>query len=72
MQGMFVLKLAFLQGGGVEFLTNLIVLESKGINVILGMDWLSKHNGLINCAIALQGNNNVQNTGVVAPCYSCG
>jgi hypothetical protein len=50
MQGMFVLKLAFLQGGGVEFLTNLIVLESKGINVILGMDWLSKHNGLINCA----------------------
>jgi hypothetical protein len=44
------LKLAFLKGGGVEFLTNLIVLESKGINVILGMDWLSKHNGLINCA----------------------
>jgi hypothetical protein len=36
--------------GGVEFLANLIVLESKGIDVILGMDWLSKHNGLINCA----------------------
>jgi hypothetical protein len=35
---------------GVEFLTNLIVLESKGIDVILGMDWLSKHNGLIDCA----------------------
>jgi hypothetical protein len=35
---------------GVEFLANLIVLESKGIDVILGMDWLSKHNGLINCA----------------------
>jgi hypothetical protein len=35
---------------GVEFLANLIVLESKGINVILGMDWLSKHNGLIDCA----------------------
>jgi hypothetical protein len=33
---------------GVEFLANLIVLESKVINVILGMDWLSKHNGLIN------------------------
>jgi hypothetical protein len=32
---------------GVEFLANLIVLESKGIDVILGMDWLSKHNGLI-------------------------
>jgi hypothetical protein len=25
-------------GGGVEFLANLIVLESKGIDVILGMD----------------------------------
>jgi hypothetical protein len=32
---------------GVEFLANLIVLESKRIDVILGMDWLSKHNGLI-------------------------
>jgi hypothetical protein len=35
---------------GVEFLANLIVLESKGIDVILGMNWLSKHNGLIDCA----------------------
>jgi hypothetical protein len=35
---------------GVEFLANLIVLESKGIGVILGMDWLSKHNGVIDCA----------------------
>jgi hypothetical protein len=34
----------------VEFLANLIVLESKGIDMILGMDWLSKHNGLIDCA----------------------
>jgi hypothetical protein len=25
-------------------------LESKGIDVILGMDWLSKHNRLIDCA----------------------
>jgi hypothetical protein len=31
-------------------LANLIVLELKGIDVILGMDWLSKHNGLIDCA----------------------
>jgi hypothetical protein len=31
-------------------LANLIVLESKRIDVILGMDWLSKHNGLIDCA----------------------
>jgi hypothetical protein len=35
---------------GVEFVTNLIVLESKGIDIILGMDWLGKHKILINCA----------------------
>jgi hypothetical protein len=35
---------------GVEFIANLIVLESKGIDVILGMDWLSKHKGMINYA----------------------
>jgi hypothetical protein len=35
---------------GVYFITNLIVLESKGIDVILGMDWLSKHKVIINCA----------------------
>jgi hypothetical protein len=32
---------------GVDFVTNFIVLESKGIDVILGMDWLSKHKVLI-------------------------
>jgi hypothetical protein len=32
---------------GVDFVDNLIVLESKDINVILGMDWLSKHKVLI-------------------------
>jgi hypothetical protein len=35
---------------GVEFLANLIVHESNRIDVILGMDWLSKHKGMINCA----------------------
>jgi hypothetical protein len=39
-----------IRGGGVEFLANLIVLESKGIDMILLMDWLSKHNGPIDCA----------------------
>jgi hypothetical protein len=34
----------------VEFLANLIVLESKGIDMILEMDWLSKHNGMIDYA----------------------
>jgi hypothetical protein len=31
----------------VDFVANLIVLESKGIDVVLGMDWLSKHKVLI-------------------------
>lgn len=35
---------------GVVFLTNLVVLNSHGIDVILGMDWLSKHRGNIACA----------------------
>jgi hypothetical protein len=35
---------------GVDFVANLIVLESKGIDVILGMDWLSKYKILIDCA----------------------
>jgi hypothetical protein len=34
----------------VDFVANLIVLESKGIDIILDMDWLSKHEGLIDCA----------------------
>jgi hypothetical protein len=28
---------------GVDFVSNLNVLNSKGIDVILGIDWLSKH-----------------------------
>jgi hypothetical protein len=48
MHGMFALKLAFLWG--VEFLANIIVLESNKIDVILAMDWLTKHNRLINYA----------------------
>jgi hypothetical protein len=35
---------------GVDFVANLIVLESKGIDVILGMDWLGKHKALIDRA----------------------
>jgi hypothetical protein len=34
---------------GVDFVTNLIVLESKGIDVILVMDWLRKYKVLIDC-----------------------
>jgi hypothetical protein len=32
---------------GVDFLANLIVLDSKGIDIILGMDWLRKYDGTI-------------------------
>jgi hypothetical protein len=35
---------------GVDFVANLIVLELKGIGIVLRMDWLSKHNVLIDCA----------------------
>ena len=34
---------------GVEFLANLIVLKSSGIDVILGMDWLSGCDGILQC-----------------------
>jgi hypothetical protein len=32
---------------GVDFLANLIVLDSKSIDIILGMDWLRKYDRLI-------------------------
>jgi hypothetical protein len=35
---------------GVDFPSNLILLDSKGIDILLGMDWLSKYNGVIQCA----------------------
>nr|CAE04776.3 OSJNBb0115I21.3 [Oryza sativa Japonica Group] len=35
---------------GVPFLANLILLKSKDLDVILGMDWLARHKGVIDCA----------------------
>jgi hypothetical protein len=35
---------------GLDFVANLIVLELKSIDIILEMDWLSKHKILIDCA----------------------
>jgi hypothetical protein len=35
---------------GVDFPSNLILLDSKGIDIILGMDWLSKYDRFIQCA----------------------
>jgi hypothetical protein len=34
---------------GVDFLANLVVLKSWGIDILLGMDWLQKHDGVIQC-----------------------
>jgi hypothetical protein len=34
---------------GVDFPSNLILLDSKGVDIILGMDWLSKYDGVIQC-----------------------
>jgi hypothetical protein len=35
---------------GVDFPSNLILLDSKGIDIVLGMDWLSKYDRVIQCA----------------------
>jgi hypothetical protein len=34
----------------VDFLANLIVLDSRGIDIILGMDWLRKYDRVNLCA----------------------
>jgi hypothetical protein len=36
--------------GGVDFLSNLIIIDSKGIDIILGLDWLRKYDKVIYCA----------------------
>jgi hypothetical protein len=35
--------------GGVDFLSNLILLDSKGVDIILGMDCLSMYDRVIQC-----------------------
>jgi hypothetical protein len=35
---------------GVSFQADLIILGTKGLDVVLGMDWMSKYQGHINCA----------------------
>jgi hypothetical protein len=34
---------------GVDFLSNLIIVDSKGIDIILGMYWLRKYDRVILC-----------------------
>jgi hypothetical protein len=55
---------------GVDFPLNLILLDSKGIDIILGMDWLSKYDGVIQCAkkavrLTKKGRTTVEFVGVV-------
>jgi hypothetical protein len=38
-----------IRGGGVDFLSNLILLDSKGVDIILGMDCLSMYDRVIQC-----------------------
>ena len=40
---------AFIEIRGVVFPASLIVFDSKGVDVILGFDWLQKNNGDISC-----------------------
>jgi hypothetical protein len=35
---------------GVDFLLNLIIIDSRGIDTIYGMDWLRKYDRVILCA----------------------
>ena len=35
--------------GGQEFLANLILLDIHDFDVILGMDWLSRHDATVDC-----------------------
>ena len=46
-QGCFQIPLTI---GSHVFPSDLIILESQGLDVILGMDWLSKYGGNIACA----------------------
>ena len=33
-----------------KFPVNLIILNSQGLDVILGMDWMTKYEGVLDCA----------------------
>jgi hypothetical protein len=39
-----------LKSGEIDFQADLVILTSSGIDVILGMDWLGKHDAIILCA----------------------
>ena len=44
-----VYKDCAIQINGVEFLTDLIVFPLLELDIILGMDWLTRHRAIVNC-----------------------
>jgi hypothetical protein len=59
-----------IRGGGVYFLSNLIVLDSLGIDIILDMDWLKKYDRVIHYVkhvVQLVGANGTKVEFVAAP-----
>jgi hypothetical protein len=50
MKSTYVCPQVNLKIGEVDFEADLVILTSSGIDAILGMDWLSKHDGIILCA----------------------
>jgi hypothetical protein len=50
MKSTYVCPQVNLKIGEIDFEADLVILTSSGIDVILGMDWLSKHDGIILCA----------------------
>ena len=52
---------------GVEFQSDLVVLKTEGLGIILGMYWLKRHHGNISCsdrAVTLTNHN-----GITVKCY---
>lgn len=50
---------------GLDFLSNLIIIDSKGIDIILDMDWLRKYDAMFLCAkraicLTQENNTNVE------------
>jgi hypothetical protein len=50
MKSTYVCPQVNLKIGEIDFEADLVILTSSGIDVILGMDWLNKHDGIILCA----------------------
>ena len=54
-----ICKVVHIRIHGIDFYANIIVLGTKGLEVVLGMDWMAKHKGLIDCAITMSSTSGV-------------